>query len=400
MNSPAEPTHESLRMFTRFAAFYAAAFASLGVFMQFFPVWLHDARGLDAEAASFVLTAQIWSRTIAGPFWAQRVDRSGDPRGMLRTLGVMSLLVVAAFAFAESVPMLFLCSALFGCCYSPQYAILDGFALHCAQRHSFPYTRCRSWGSITFLFVIAGVGWLLQSELSGKGPSQSAPWILGILLGAVAVTTLVGYGLPHTTLPRATDRRAPVSILLRQRQFLLFLLATGLIGGSHGAYYSLSTVHWRNHGIGESVASLLWGEGVVAEILLFWFLRNLSSRIRPTTWMLIGGAGAAVRWFALGSSTDPVLLFAVNWLHGLSFGCTFVGSLQFIRTRIAPAYHATAQGLLGAVSSGICTAICTRWAGKAYVQIGGDTFYLMCGVAVAGLLLVLVLRARRKVNMV
>ena len=107
MSSTDDSATSSLRVFTRFALFYAAAFASLGVFMQFFPVWLHDARGLDAEAASSVLSAQIWARTIAGPFWAQRVDRTGDPRGILGMLVVLSFLVVAAFAIAQDQTMLF-----------------------------------------------------------------------------------------------------------------------------------------------------------------------------------------------------------------------------------------------------------------------------------------------------
>src|SRR5207244_178457 len=78
--------------FVRLAAFYAATFAVLGVYMQFFPLWLHDARGLSEADVAFVLSGQIWARTIAGPVWAQRVDRTGNARRVLCVLVALSCL--------------------------------------------------------------------------------------------------------------------------------------------------------------------------------------------------------------------------------------------------------------------------------------------------------------------
>lgn len=151
---------------------------------------------------------------------------------------------------------------------------------------------------------------------------------------------------------------------------------------------------------GRTHREFLWGEGLLAEILLFLCVRSMTSSFRPTTWILIGAVGAVLRWFVIGCTTEPWVLFGINWLHGASFGCTFLGSMQFIRLRVPPEFQATAQGLLGAVSSGICSALCTQIAGKAYMSIGGGTFFLMCGVAFAGLVLTLVLRQRRRVQLV
>ena len=49
------------------------------------------------------------------------------------------------------------------------------------------------------------------------------------------------------------------------------MIAVGLIQGSHAAYYVYSTIYWTSIGISVSQTSLLWGIGVLAEIVLFFF---------------------------------------------------------------------------------------------------------------------------------
>ena len=86
------------------------------------------------------------------------------------------------------------------------------------------------------------------------------------------------------------------------------LVASALIQGSHAVYYSLSTLHWRDHGIDEFASSVLWAEGIVAEIVLFFVaqyftehrygpVRELAeaSRGGPTLSLLRGGAMPCIR---------------------------------------------------------------------------------------------------------
>ncbi|MFN6192826.1 MAG: hypothetical protein ACK5BN_03275, partial [Planctomycetota bacterium] len=80
--APAEPP-TPLRSWLGFAAFYAAAFAVLAVYMQFFPAWLHGAGGLKEAEVSVVMAAQTVARTLLGTYWAHRVDRRGDARPIL-----------------------------------------------------------------------------------------------------------------------------------------------------------------------------------------------------------------------------------------------------------------------------------------------------------------------------
>lgn len=370
-------TPEAASAHARLVAFYAATFAVLGVFMQFFPVWLHDVGGLDKREVTLVQSGQIWARTFAGPMWAQRVDRTGRPRQVLLLLALLSLLAFGAFAFARGVPALTLCCVLFGLAYPPMHPILDSHAVQTAYERGFSYTRVRAWGSLSFLVAIVGMGAALEHVSS----AVVHPIVTGLLL----TTCIAAWALPRTVRPPArADGRAPIPALLRQPSFLLFLLACGLVQGSHGTYYALSTLHWRAHGIGEGIAGLLWAEGVIAEIVLFFAARAWFERLRPTTLILLGAAGAAARWWVLGVTAELPWIVAVNWLHALSFGCTYLGALQFVRRRVDAEHQATAQGLVGAATSGFGMAIGMLAGGAVYEAAGGAAFVWMAWMAVVG----------------
>lgn len=380
---PGEPRR--LRLWGGLAGFYATAFVALGVYMQFFPVWLRDERDLDKATLSVVLTAQTISRTLAGPLWAQFADRLGRPRAVLLGLAAASALVFCLFAVVHAPLWLWCVSFAFGCLYSPMHPILDALTMHTAQRAGFAYGRVRMVGSLAYLVSIVLVGWWLE-----RTASAVVVWLLVAGLGATAAA---GLGLPAVRTAPATER-APMLGLLRSGPFVLLLVASGLIQGSHATYYNLSTLHWTEHGIGKGAAGLLWAEGVLAEIVLFFWARSSVERLRPTTMMMLGGCGAIVRWCIVGSTTSVVVLAATNWLHALSFTCTYLGSLRALERRVPASHRATAQGLLGAANSGVGMVVCGLCGGFAYDRWGGFAFFLMAAFAAAGVGLALVLRRK------
>ncbi|MCB9885619.1 MAG: MFS transporter [Planctomycetes bacterium] len=367
------------------AAFYAALFAVLGVFMQYFPLWLHDERGLDEAQIAVVLSSMTVARTVAGPLWAQQVDRTGQPRRVLLLLCALSLAAFLIYHFADSVFGLMTASFVFGCCYPPMHPITDAFASATARREGFAYGRLRMVGSVTFLAMVLGVGYWLEHS------SSSA--LFGLLLVGLVLLLATAVGLPNgpPPPPRVTDK-APMLELLRSKPFLLLMLAAAIVQGSHAPYYNLSTLHWQAHGIAKSTAGVLWAEGVLAEIVLFWFARGSTDRLRPTTLLALGGGAAVVRWTVLGLTTEVGWLFASNWLHALTFTCTYLGSLRALDRRVHPSQRATAQGLLGAATSGVGMVAGSLLGGFLYDRFAGGAFFAMALWGLIGIMLALRLR--------
>ena len=380
--APAEPV-TPLRSWLGFAAFYASSFAVLAVYMQFFPAWLHGAGGLKEAEVSVVMAAQTVARTLLGTYWAHRVDRRGDARPILLGLAAASVGAFALFGVAPGLAGFAVVAFLFGSLFSPMYPICDAAAMQAAAAHGQSFGRMRVVGSSSYLLALLAMGALVQR--SGLAPTYGL-----LLVGtmAMAATALL--------LPRAPDQRGataaaaapaaapPWTSLLAQPSLWLLLGAAALIQGSHATFYNLSTLHWADRGIDASVASIVWAEGILAEILLFWFARTTVDRLRPTTLLLLGAAAAVVRWCIVGATTDVGLLLASGWLHALSFGCTYLGSLRALDRRVPAPLRATAQGLLGAATSGVGMVVGGLAGGFAYDALAGGAFFVMAAFAAIG----------------
>jgi PPP family 3-phenylpropionic acid transporter len=376
-----------LRPWLGLAAFYSASFSVLAVYMQFFPVWLHQQRGLGEAQIAVVLSAQTLARTFAGPLWSHGVDRTARPRRFLRLLSLGSVLAFALFGGVAGLPLLWSAAFLFGALYSPMHPILDALAIQQGVRHGFSFGRVRLVGSLSFLLVVLLVGWWLERNGTGS--------VFGILLACLCLTAFAGLVLPRNELPPGPP---PASTrwwsLLRSGPFVLLLLTSSLIQGSHAMYYNLSTVHWNAHGIGQQQAAVLWAEGVLAEIVVFFVARNSFDKLRPTTILMLGGLAGVLRWSVLACTTSFPILLAANWLHGLSFGATYLGALRALDRRVPEHQRATAQGLLGAASSGIGMVLGALLGGFVYERWGGLAFLTMAALAFGGALLAGILRQK------
>jgi PPP family 3-phenylpropionic acid transporter len=350
----APPTVDPLRCWLGYAGFYVASFGVLG--------------------------AQTLARTLAGTFWAQQVDRRGDARGVLLALSSAALV---AFALFGALPALWavLAAFVFGSVFSPMYPIVDAAAMRAASTSGYSFGRVRMVGSIAYLAAILAVGaWL---DARGFGP------VFPLVAGGIALMVVAAAALPrrHAPLAAPAGGVAPWWSLLASRPLLWLLVATALIQGSHATFYNFSAVHWIDHGISKTVAGAIWAEGILAEIVLFYVAPRTVDRLRPTTLLMIGAAAAIVRWLVVGSTTSLPWLFATGWLHALSFACTYLGSLRALERRVPPHQRATAQGLLGAASSGVGMAVCGVLGGFVYDRWAGRAFLTMAAFAALGGLL-------------
>ncbi len=372
------------------ATFYVTSFATLGIYMQFFPGWLRAAGAFTEGQVSLVLSAQTIARTAMGPFWSHLVDRLGGARTIVIGLSCASIGAVLLFGLGGPWQLAWLAALLFGAVYSPMFPIVDGAAMHGANVHGYAFGRVRMAGSISYLVVILLMGGCL--DLFGGGI------VFPVLVAAMVAMAASSFALARDVQPAPAEAAAPAAPptpwwhLLRSRPFVLLLVATAAIQGSHATFYNLSTMHWRDHGIDNTMAGVLWAEGVLAEIVLFLVARETVERLRPTTLILLGGGAAVLRWCVVGATTSVPWLLATGWLHALSFGCTYLGSLRALERRVPAAQRATAQGLLGAANSGLGMVVCGVSGGLVYERWEGFAFFLMAAFAGVGVGLSLCLR--------
>ena len=343
--------------------------------LPFLPVWL-AAKGLNADMIGIVLAIPMIVRVFAIPLATRHADRHDALRMAIVIAAAGAVVgygVVGLAQGAAAIAAAFVFASVF---YTPIMPLADAYALRGLARVGRAYGPVRMWGSAAFIAGSFGAGVLLD-----VAPARDLIW----LIVAAAVITAAAACLlkplaPHAGSARAAELSSARGVW-RDPAFLAVAAAASLIQASHAVLYGFSALDWRAGGLDGAAIAALWALGVAAEIVLFAISGRLP--IAPTTLLLVGAAGAVMRWGAMAFDPPAILLPPLQCLHALSFGASHLGALGFIARTIPPKLGATAQGYL-AVALGLAMAASMALAGVLYARWGSLAYGAMAVLAVAG----------------
>ena len=106
---------------------------------------------------------------------------------------------------------------------------------------------------------------------------------------------------------------------------------------------------------------------------------------------MLGALGGMVRWGGMAFEPGVTGLFALQCLHGLSFGATHLGMIFFVHAMIDRRYAATAQGIYAAFSGGVVMTAAVAMSGPLYASHQGQAYGYMAAMSGAALALALCL---------
>lgn len=371
----------------RLSSFYFWYYAALGGFTPYFAQWLHDL-GQDAVAISVLMGLWYATRIVAPTSWNSRAARSPDPLRWLRAGALLTLAGFAGFLFAKDFFALFVVMLVFSffCnAIMPQFEALTLDTLH-GRRED--YGRIRVWGSIGFILVTLGYGWLIEHF--------GSHWLPALMLPLFAATAISAFA---NRLPRAewhADDPPPGSLwaALRRPGVPTFLTVALLMQVGFGPYYVFFTLYLGENGHGTDTIGGLWALGVLAEIVLFLVAPALLRRHSPRGLLLLCLATTAARWMLIGlfPGSLPILL-GLQLLHALSFGVFHACSMQLMGSYFPGRLSAHGQALLYALSSGIGGVLGALLAGAAW-ELGGGLACFAFGALAAALGFFVALRLR------
>ena len=362
-------------MAVRFSFYYAAIFLAVGIHLPFWPAWLKY-RGLDAAEISLILSVGVWIRAFANPMVAHFADRSGAHKKIIMISAGGGVITYALFGIADGFWALFVVNVLASVMFMALIPLGENLASRASVEHGFDYGRVRLWGSITFILAAYAGGWVV--ERAGDAA------ILWMIVAALIAAFIAGFGLPERPARDRPDVRFPAFVLLRQKPFLVFIAAVGLLQSSHAVLYVFGTIHWRAAGLTDDVIGALWAEGVIAEIILFAFSGAVVARVSPIRLMCIAAAAGIIRWAILANTTDIGMLFATQWLHGLTFGAAHLAAMHHLLRTVPEHMSASAQSLYSGLATGLVMGLAMLITGALYTRFGGGAFYAMIAISAAG----------------
>jgi MFS transporter, PPP family, 3-phenylpropionic acid transporter len=372
--------HTALRL----GFFYAAILFAAGVQLPFWPIWL-STRGLTASDIGALLAVGQWIKVATNPLAGVAADR-GAPRRVMLLLSLAAVAGFVLFVPARGFAGLLLLGALTSASLSALLPLGDRLALAAASAGTLDYGRVRLWGSLSFI-----VATLLTGRLVGSGGDDS---VLYLLIAATAVIVAASAVLPGGEVGSRSHPRTSWRLLTRPT-LLLFLLAAALIQGSHAVYYGFGTIYWRGLGLSDGVIAALWAEGVVAEILLFYWGARFLGRFGSLGLLALGGGAGLVRWLAAAVATGVPVLVLLQLLHALTFGAAHLGAMHHLARRLPADQAATGLALYSAIVGGIGQGLILLLAGSLYGRTGGLAYVAMAALAALGTVIAAALSATK-----
>ena len=377
---PAAAQSPGRRFAVRVGLFYAGTLGIIGVSLPFFPVWL-KAIGIDAFWIGIINAVPALTRFTVLPFVTAFAERRQALRGTMILLACLTALGFGCVGLLRHPLAILIVFIPIACVWTPLTPLTDGYTLKGLADHRV-YGLLRLWGSAAFVVTALGCGWLADRT--------AAPELIWAIVAVAAVSAGVSFGLLPLP-PSGATSSAPIraNTLLRQPLFLAIIASAALVQGSHSAYYGFASITWQNAGLGGLSIAMLWSLGVLAEIAVF----ALSPRFRcsPALLVLIGSAGAMLRWLITAQEPPLGTLVVVQLMHGMSFAMTHLGTVGLMVRCVPHHVLASAQGYLVA-AIGIATSAAMILCGAIYEQAGQGIYYLMAAMALAGLLTVMAAR--------
>jgi PPP family 3-phenylpropionic acid transporter len=383
----------------RQAIFYALLCASTGASLPFIPLWLGQ-KGMTPGEIGWILAVPLICRGFTGPLsgiWADTFRKYRTPiafLALLSTLAYGTLVFISGTPKDRFIPYLVL-YALGYTGLASVTPLLDAMTLQLSRTERFAFAGVRAAGSASFIFANVCLGILLQSA----GVDLALVWTV---ISASTVTAGARFLLPPQNRldpelrEKAVSTRAVrLSTLLRNRLYLLVLIAVGSLQAAHSYYYAFSTILWARAGLSSSTSGLLWAVAVLGELAFLIFGYPVRQRLGPWKLLMLGAAASVLRWGLMANVTDVWLLLPLQLLHSLSFIVVYLAGLELVYQVVPEGYEGIAQVINSAYASGVLTGLCTLLAGAFFNRLEINGYYCMALLSAFGLGISIWLYAKR-----
>ncbi|MCG9584172.1 3-phenylpropionate MFS transporter [Vibrio tubiashii] len=359
--------------------YFVGFFFAYGVYLPFWALWFEE-QGVSATDIGLLVGIGFATRCVANMVLTPRIHKVEYLMPALRWLSFASILFVGFHFFTGgSFWLMALATVLFNLCCGPIVPLSDAMANYYSRLQMLDYGRTRLWGSIAFIAGSTVVGFLVAQ--------YGSDMIIFTALAGVVVALLFSMRninpMPVTMEDEGAER-PKLTELLRELPVVKFLILVSLIQGSHAAYYSFSSIYWKEAGYSEDIIGYLWSLGVVAEVAIFALSKRLFSGWTLRALFMVAALGVVVRWGLTASTTALVALVMIQLLHGVTFAIAHIAAIQYIQHSEQRKMVAL-QALYNAIPLGAFIALMTTLSGWGYENWGANVFWAMAAMGVLAL---------------
>lgn len=374
---------QSMTAAPRLALQYVLLFGATGVSLPFAGLWLKS-RGYDGAEIGLLLAVPMLARLVTGPAIAHWADRFRLRRTAIAFMGLVAAAGYAGAALATDFWQTGLGWFVGATAASALIPLVDVLSLRLARRGSFSFSVPRGFGSAAFVIANVAMGALLLSA----PPDIVVIWVViaSLLIALAAWAVLPPEPVRDPDIAPDAPAYGGMRTLLKAPGYLTAIVGCGLVQAAHAFHYGFSALIWKGQGISAATTGQLWAFSVVIEIGFMWWLEPWRRRIGvdARTMLLIGAAGAVLRWAVMATAPPLWMLWPLQALHALSFAATYLAGVQLVERLSPPGGHTAGQTLNSVLSAGVLIGLATLASGPLYDQFGAGGYAVMAVMALFG----------------
>ena len=331
--------------------YYFFYFGAFGCYIPFLTLYFEQA-GLNGRAIGLLAALPPLVQLGLGPAWGALGDRFAIHRRLLplATLGpiIPSLLMLTTHNVG-ALTALVIVAGLFT---APILLLIDSAVLDMVRGTPYSYGKIRVGGSIGYTVGTWIMGYILKA--------QGLNWLFYGYAAGLLVAGLLAFGLPaRRQVVKPEAFWTGFGQLVRQRRLLLFLVGSFLVAVALQASFSFYPLRLVALGGDEVWVGLSGVIAAVAEMPVLFYSHAIFRRLG--VWPAVAAAYVlfALRWGILAVTGSALVVLLTTALNAVTFTPYMAGGIQYVEQHTPPGLHATAQGLLAAITFGTRNAVTT-----------------------------------------
>lgn len=351
----------------RLSGFYFFYFATVGSFIPYWSLYLKGT-GYNPVEIGQLSALLISTKIIAPNLWGWIADRTGKSLPIIRIASLFAALLFAGFLFVHGFLWFALITVGFSFFWNAALPQFEAATLFHLQDESHRYSQIRLWGSIGFIFAVLGVGRLLDDH-----PIVLLPIVITSLLTGIWLVTLI---VPDARCNHHEQDTVGIWKIIARPAVLAFFTVGMLLQTAHAPYYVFYSIYLKNYHYSATLTGGLWALGVVAEIVLFIYMKRLLLRFSLRHILLCSIVLAIGRWLLIAwYAENLVLLACAQLLHAASFGSTHIAAIHLVQTHFGQRHQGKGQALYAALCMGLGGMLGSLYSGYFWELLGAEIIY-------------------------
>ena len=359
------------KAYLKLSSFYWFYFSALGAFIPFWGLYLKSLNFTASEIGELI--AIIMATKIVAPnLWGWLSDKSGKRLSLIRMGALLSCLFFSGIFFNSHYWWIFLILLCYSFFWNAILPLFEALTLTYLGNDHHQYSYIRVWGSIGFVVSVFLLG-LFFSQYS----IDYLPWFNLLLLIGIFVSTLFVREKPIEHM----EHHDKLWDLIKSPEVFALLMACLLVQMSHGPYYAFFSIYATDHDYSNTSIGLLWGLGVIAEVIVFLFMPKLIKYFGLKKLLLFSLISGSLRWFIIAYFIDIQWLITLNQLlHASTFGIYHIVVISLIHHYFKGKNQGMGQALYSSISFGVGGALGSLISGYLWIGLGSELTYVFAAI--------------------